>query len=75
MSMISVKAREGRVVRESPTGKFIPTDKFVSVENTAYVRRLIHEWGDLEVEPTKAPSKAKSPEPAPTLPAPVTPVA
>lgn len=72
MSMISVKAREGRVARESPNGKFIPTDKFVSVEHTAYIRRLIHEWGDLEVEPVKVASKAKSPEPAP---APATPVA
>jgi hypothetical protein len=48
MTTINVKAKEGRVAFYE--GREIPTDKFVPVTNDAYIQRLIHHWGDLEVE-------------------------
>jgi hypothetical protein len=61
MPMISVKAKKGRVVRESRYGAIIPDDRFVSVESTHYIRRMLNHWKDLELEPVakKAPLPAK----------------
>lgn len=64
MAMIRVRTVQGRIARESPRGDFIPTDKFVRVTLTPYIRRLIEVHKDLEVEvpkvaavkPTKAPA-------------------
>lgn len=57
--MVSVKAVEGRIARTSPTGSFIPSDRYVSVELTPYLRRLIKLHGDVVVEP--APTKSAPP--------------
>lgn len=62
MSTIKVMAVEGRVVRESPRGPMIPSDRYVSVENTRYIQRLIHVHGDLLAEPDKVkPVPASTP--------------
>lgn len=55
MPKISVKAVEGRVAFDAPrNGKQIPTDKFVTVQDTPWVRRLIEVHGDVVVETKKA---------------------
>jgi len=46
--MINVKVKEGR--KAFYEGRAIPHDKFISVVEDAYIRRLIDHWGDLEVE-------------------------
>lgn len=56
---IKVRAVKGRIVREEPRGPFIPSDRFVAVPETAYIRRLIDHHGDLEIEPKPAPVKPK----------------
>ena len=65
MAMIYVKVKPGR--KAFFEGKVLPHDKFVPVPNTPYVRRLVHHWGDLEVqggEDLKAkPSQRKEKEP------------
>lgn len=53
MSLIKVRAVAGRVAFESPTGKRIPHDKFVQVERTAYIDRLVRVHGDIEVQEDK----------------------
>lgn len=53
---VKVKAVEGRVVRTSPSGDFIPSDRFVSVPHTSYIDRLINFHEDLIVEPEVAPA-------------------
>lgn len=73
MSMIRVKAKKGLTVRESPDGKYIPDDRYVDVENTHYIQRMINFWKDLEVEaaPKKSPVPKKVeplPEPLPETP-------
>lgn len=55
MAIIKVKAVEGRIARRSKNGDFIPSDRFVRVEHTPYIDRLIHVHGDLLVEPEAAP--------------------
>lgn len=62
MSMISVKAKKGRVVRESRFGAIIPDDRFVSVENTASIQRSLNHWKDLELESVR-PVKVEAPIP------------
>lgn len=60
MQVISVRAVAGRVARKSPKGDFIPHDRYVPVEKTEYVARLLHVHGDIELEPEKpkaAPAK------------------
>jgi hypothetical protein len=62
MRYINVKTVAGRVAFDSPRGgKRIPTDKFVSVPETNYIRRLIDIHGDL----TEEGGKAKPATPAP----------
>lgn len=48
MPMIYVKAKEGR--KAFYQGRIIPQDKFVPVTDDPYIQRLVHHWGDLEVE-------------------------
>lgn len=60
---VRVKAKPGRVARTSPTGDFIPEDRFVPVPHTNYVDRLINHHKDLIVEPAK--EAAPAPKPAP----------
>lgn len=63
---VRVKAVPGRVVRESPRGDFIPSDRYVQVDLTPYVQRLISFHGDLLVEEPKTETKAAPPvKPAP----------
>lgn len=62
MSMIYVRAKPGRVVRESPRGNFIPADAFVPVKPSVYIDRLINVHGDLEVQ--KSEPKPKTDKPA-----------
>lgn len=57
---IYVRAVPGRIARESPTGPFIPHDRYVPVRNTPYVSRLLRFHQDIELEP-----KAKKAEPKP----------
>lgn len=61
MPMIYVRTKPGRVARESPKGRFIPTDDFVGVTLTPYVNRLINHHGDIDVRDTAS----KSPTPPP----------
>lgn len=54
--MIAVRAVKGRIARESARGRMVPENKFVSIPETPYVRRLIDVHGDLEekqIKPTK----------------------
>lgn len=48
MSMIYVRTKPDR--RAYFEGRIIPSDKFIPVTDTPYVRRLVHVWEDLEVE-------------------------
>jgi len=48
MALIYVRAREGR--KAFYEGRLIPNDKFVQVNDDPYIQRLVHHWGDLEVE-------------------------
>lgn len=65
MPVIYVKTVKGRVARTSPKGAYIPTDKFVPVEDTAYIRRLLNHYGDIELEPPRKAKAAAQPETAP----------
>jgi hypothetical protein len=70
MAQIYVKTKEGRMLFLE--GKPIPHDKFVPVTDSPYIRRLVHHWGDLEVEggadksTGAAPRRSKSYEKGPT---------
>jgi hypothetical protein len=70
MAMIYVKAKEGR--KAFYEGRMIPSDKFIPVTDDPYIRRLVHHWGDLEVEggddkaTGAAPRRPKSYEKGPT---------
>lgn len=49
--LINVRCRKGRVAFSAPVnGNLIPDDRFVPVEKTAYIDRLINFHKDLEVE-------------------------
>ena len=49
--LVSVRCRKGRVAFSAPiNGNLIPTDRFVPVEKTPYIDRLINFHKDLEVE-------------------------
>ena len=65
MARIEVKCVEGRIARTDPQGPFIPDDRFIKVEETPYIRRLIDVHGDLMVKPPVAETAAPKP-PAPT---------
>lgn len=58
MQIIRAKTVEGRIAREAPRGAFIPDDRYVPVERTHYVDRLLTVHGDIELEPTKQPVEA-----------------
>lgn len=59
MPKISVKAVEGRVAFSAPRGGTqIPNDRFVKVQDTPWVRRLIEVHGDVVIEDEKK-SKSK----------------
>lgn len=75
MPTISVRTKAGRVARTSPHGPYIPNDKYVTVDATPYVMRLLDHHGDIELEPkvkvaTKveaAATKVETVEAAPTV--------
>jgi len=60
---IKVKAKPDRVVRVSPRGEMIPSDRFIAVEATPYIMRLLNHHQDLIQEPQppapSAPASAK----------------
>jgi len=59
MPMIYVRAKPDRAAFFE--GKAIPSDKFIPVTDTPYIRRLAHHWEDIEVQggAEKVKSKAK----------------
>lgn len=60
---IKVKAEPDRIVRVSPRGEMIPSDRFILVEATPYIMRLLNHHQDLIQEPQapapSAPASAK----------------
>lgn len=48
---ISVRSLAGRLARTSPRGPFIPSDRYIDVEATSYVMRLLNVHGDIELNP------------------------
>lgn len=61
---IEVKAKAGRVARTSPQGPFIPEDRYVVVEKTSYIERLLNVHGDIEAKPQgQKPPVAPAPKP------------
>lgn len=65
MPMISVRAKKGVTAYTAPRGGLkIPSDAFMQVEETPYIRRLINVWGDVEVE--KGVEDSAAPTPAKT---------
>lgn len=50
---IRVKAVEGRVARVSPKGEMIPHDRYILVDLTPYMARLINVHEDVTVEQTQ----------------------
>lgn len=70
MPRISVKAKKGRVAYDAPRGgRRIPEDRFVSVDETPYIMRLLDHHGDIVQEskatPATAPAKAVKAEAKP----------
>lgn len=62
MKYIKVRAVAGRVARTARDGDFIPHDRYVRVDFTPYIKRLLDVHGDIEVEPdasTAAPELPK----------------
>lgn len=59
MAQIYVRTKPGRVARTAPRGDLIPTDRFIAVQPSAYIDRLINIHGDIEVQPSKAPVERK----------------
>jgi len=60
---LRVKAVEGRVARVSPQGEMIPHDRYILVDVTPYMARLINVHGDVTVEqtqPAQIPAKEKA---------------
>ena len=56
---IFVRTVEGRIARTSPRGEMIPSDRYIQVERTAYITRLIEIHGDVIVQPAQKPTKAE----------------
>jgi hypothetical protein len=57
---VSVKAVPGRLAFTAPRGgASIPHDRYVEVEETKYIRRLIDFHGDIVEEPAAPTSKPK----------------
>ena len=70
---IQVKTAEGRVAYDAPRGgKPIPSDRFVTVRESSYIRRLIDFHGDLIEEggKSKKHTKTEAKDPTKTEPAP-----
>lgn len=66
MKLISVKTKPDRIAYDAPKGgQRIPNDKFVEVQHTHWIERLIHHHGDLEVEKAPAAKPDQKPAPAP----------
>lgn len=59
MPMLHVKTKPGR--RAFYEGREIPNDKFIPVADSAYMRRLIQHWGDVEVEGGDLPEAGQLP--------------
>lgn len=49
MALIYVRSKPDR--RAYYEGRVIPSDKFMPVVDTPYIRRLLDHWQDLELEP------------------------
>ena len=54
LNRVRVRAVAGRIARTSPRGDFIPHDRYITVERTTYIDRLISVHGDVTVEPAAA---------------------
>ncbi len=70
MSLISVKTKEGRKAFSAARGGTqIPTDRYVTVERTPWIVRLIEHHGDLLVEPNSPvkPVKTTAPDAPPAV--------
>jgi hypothetical protein len=65
MPMIYVKTVEGRVARSAPRGPHIPSDRYVKVEHTPYIERLLTVHGDIIRKPADEAPKSKKPAVAP----------
>jgi hypothetical protein len=65
MEKISVKAVKGRKAFTAPRGGVsIPHDRYITVDKSPYIDRLLNHHGDIALEP----SKPKPKEPKPELP-------
>lgn len=61
---VTVRALPGRVANTAPRGgKPIPEDRWITVQRTPWIDRLIEHHGDLEVKPEE-PQSAPVPIPA-----------
>lgn len=61
---VTVTAVKGRVARVSPTGRFIPHDKPMTVPLTPYIDRLLNHFGDItEHDPERPPPRSIKPTP------------
>ena len=63
LNRVRVKAVAGRIARTSPRGDFIPTDRYITVERTNYIDRLINVHGDVTVEPAAVAPEMDKPAP------------
>jgi hypothetical protein len=48
MPLIYVRTKPGRIAREAPKGNLIPEGKYVPVQHTPYIERLLSVHGDIE---------------------------
>lgn len=66
MSLISIKAKPGRVAfTAAKRGDRVPTDRYIQVQMTPWINRLLNVHGDIEVEPAPAAKPEAKPEAAP----------
>lgn len=64
---LRVKAKEGRVAYTAARGgERIPTDRYITVEATHWVQRLLNVHRDIVLEPVAAPKTEVAPEAAKT---------
>jgi hypothetical protein len=65
VATIFARTVAGRLARVSPTGKFIPNDRFIPVEMTPYVDRLLNVHRDIETttDPERPAPRSKPPRP------------
>lgn len=61
MPLISVKAKPGRIAYDAPRGSLIPTDRYVLVDATPWIVRLLNVHADIELEPAAKPVPAPPP--------------